>query len=87
MNIMDKIKDFLLNILETYGSKINNWAWHKRWNKGNRKETYSSEWIKGYKKWKSDKTESEKLQDELEPLPDMKLFNTQRKNPFKEGTN
>ena len=32
------------------------------------------------------KSESEKLQDELEPLPDMKLFNTKRGNPFKEGT-
>ena len=39
-------------------------------------------------KWemKKVKTTSEKLQDELEPLPDMKLFNTKRENPFKEGT-
>jgi hypothetical protein len=83
---MDKIKDFLLNILETYGSQLSCWAWNKRWNKGNRKDTSSSEWIKGHKKWKSDITESEKLQNELEPLPDMKLFNTKRGNPFKEGT-
>ena len=54
--------------------------------KKNRKDTSSSEWLKGYEKWKSGTTESEKLQDELEPLPDMKMFNTKRGNPFKEGT-
>jgi hypothetical protein len=30
------MKNFILNILEIYGSKISNWAWHKRWNKRNR---------------------------------------------------
>ena len=33
----EQMKDFILNFLEVYGSKISNWAWHKRWNKGNRK--------------------------------------------------
>jgi len=31
------MRDWILNILEIYGSKISNWAWHKRWNKGNKK--------------------------------------------------
>ena len=33
----EQMKDFILNFLEVYGSKISNWAWHKRWNKRNRK--------------------------------------------------
>ena len=33
----EQMKDFILNLLEVYGSKISNWAWHKRWNKGNKK--------------------------------------------------
>ena len=33
----EQMKNFILNFLEVYGSKISNWAWHKRWNKGNRK--------------------------------------------------
>jgi hypothetical protein len=31
------MRNFILNFLEVYGSKISNWAWHKRWNKRNRK--------------------------------------------------
>ena len=31
------MKDFILNFLEVYGSKISNFAWHKRWNKSNKK--------------------------------------------------
>jgi len=31
-----KIKDWFLNICEVYGSRISNWAWHIRWNKGNK---------------------------------------------------
>ena len=34
---MKKVRDFILNIFEVYGSKISNWAWHLRWNKRNRK--------------------------------------------------
>jgi hypothetical protein len=34
---MKKIKDYILNILEVYGNRISNFAWHKRWNKRNRK--------------------------------------------------
>ena len=33
----EQMKNFILNLLEVYGSKISNWAWHKRWNKRNRK--------------------------------------------------
>ena len=44
---MNKIKDWFLNLLEVYGSKISCWAWDKRWAKRD-----SNEWIKGYKKWK-----------------------------------
>ena len=36
-NLVFKVKDWLLNIFEVYGSKISNWAWHKRWNKRNRR--------------------------------------------------
>ena len=28
---MNKIKDFLLSILETYSGKISCWSWNKRW--------------------------------------------------------
>jgi len=34
---MNKIKDFLLGLLESIGSKLNVWAWNKRWNKKYRK--------------------------------------------------
>jgi hypothetical protein len=27
----NKIKDFLLNILETYSSRLSCWSWNKRW--------------------------------------------------------
>jgi hypothetical protein len=27
------MRNFILNFLEVYGSKISQWAWHKRWNK------------------------------------------------------
>jgi len=33
---VEKIKDFLLGLIETVSSKISVWAWNKRWNKGNR---------------------------------------------------
>ena len=36
-NLAFKVKDWFLNICEVYGSKISNWAWHKRWNKRNRR--------------------------------------------------
>jgi len=32
-----RIKDWFLDLCETYGSRLSNWAWHKRWNKRNRK--------------------------------------------------
>ena len=43
--------DFILNIIEKYSSKINCWAWDKRWK--DRKETNQKDWITGYWKWKN----------------------------------
>ena len=36
-NLVFWVKDYFYSICETYGSKISCWAWHKRWNKRNRK--------------------------------------------------
>ena len=36
------LKNKLLNFFENYGSKLNNWAWHKRWNKKNRNDKKDS---------------------------------------------
>jgi hypothetical protein len=36
----------ILAWIETTSSRINGWAWDKRW-----KERDQQEWIKGYKKW------------------------------------
>ena len=30
----------ILNFLEVYGSKVSQWAWHKRWNRGNQRKRY-----------------------------------------------
>tara|TARA_R100001086_G_C11712215_1_gene224482 strand:- start:399 stop:596 length:198 start_codon:yes stop_codon:yes gene_type:complete len=40
----------ILAWIETTSSKINGWAWDKRW-----KERNPDEWIKGFRKWKSKK--------------------------------
>ena len=40
----------ILAWIETTSSKINGWAWDKRW-----KERDPDEWIKGYRKWKNKK--------------------------------
>ena len=45
---MNRIIDFFLGIIETYSSKLNCWAWNKRWSKRD-----PDEWIKGYNKWKN----------------------------------
>jgi len=34
--MIKKIKDYFYYLCEHYGGKVSNWAWHKRWNKGNR---------------------------------------------------
>ena len=39
-------RDIILEWIETTSSRINGWAWDKRW-----KERNNQEWIKGYKKW------------------------------------
>ena len=35
-NLVFKIKDRFYAICETYGGRISNYGWHKRWNKRNR---------------------------------------------------
>ena len=37
-NLAFKVKDWFYSICETYGGKISNWAWHKRWNRKNRRK-------------------------------------------------
>ena len=29
--MINKIWDFILSLIETYSSKLNSWAWDKRW--------------------------------------------------------
>ena len=53
---MKKIKDFLLGLLETIDSKLNGWAWDKRWDK------------RIYVRQVDKETVSEKSQDKLEPI-------------------
>jgi len=36
-NLVFRTKDWFYSVCETYGGKISCWAWHKRWNKRNRK--------------------------------------------------
>ena len=36
-NLVFRVKDRFYAFCEVYGSKVSNWAWHKRWNKRNRK--------------------------------------------------
>ena len=36
-NLVHKLKHCFYAICETYGGKINNWGWQKRWNRRNRK--------------------------------------------------
>ena len=43
-------RDRILAWIETTSSKINGWAWDKRW-----KERNHGEWIQGYRKWKNKK--------------------------------
>ena len=52
--------DWLIGKIEHYSSKINVWAWQKRW--GNRATGigYQESWIKGYKKWRKANAEKKK---------------------------
>ena len=36
-NLVFRTKDWFYSLCEHYGSAISNWAWHKRWNKRNRR--------------------------------------------------
>jgi len=42
------MKDYILNLLETYGGKISCWAWNKRWSKRNNARYRSSKTGKFY---------------------------------------
>ncbi len=44
------MKDWILNLIETWSGKLNSWAWTKRWGKRD-----PNEWIKGYREWKKQK--------------------------------
>ena len=46
---MVKLIDKILAWIEIKSSKINNWAWDKRW-----KSRDPNEWVKGYNKWKNE---------------------------------
>ena len=56
---MNKILDYFYSLLETYGDKISNWSWNKRWK--NREEGIAyltnESWIDGYRKWKDNLNE------------------------------
>ena len=36
-NLVFRVKDYFYAICEIRGSKISNWAWHKRWNRKNKR--------------------------------------------------
>jgi len=46
--MMERMRDFILNIFEVYGSKVSQWAWHKRWNRGRYKP--HKHYLRGEKK-------------------------------------
>jgi hypothetical protein len=43
------MKDYILAWIEKWSSKINGWAWDKRF-----KTRDPNEWVKEYRKWKDD---------------------------------
>ena len=46
--------DWILGLIEKYGSMVSCWAWNKRWSKRS-----SSQWIKGYRLWQLDQKDIE----------------------------
>jgi len=46
---MTNLIDNILAWIEITSSKINNWAWDKRW-----KYRDPNKWVNGYKKWKEE---------------------------------
>ena len=44
--------DWILGKIENYSSKINVWAWQKRWGNRDNGTGYQDSWLKGYKKWR-----------------------------------
>lgn len=47
--------DWFYKIVEHISSKLNVWAWNKRWKnrkQGSGYKKYDTNWIKGYRKWK-----------------------------------
>ena len=59
---MNKILDYFYSLLETYGGKINSFAWNKRWKNREVGTGYdvNESWIDGYHKWKSNLNEKKK---------------------------
>ena len=45
------IKDIVFAFIEKWSSRINVWAWDKRWKE--RKHITQKDWVKGYKEWKN----------------------------------
>ena len=41
------MKDNFLRFIEVWSRRLHNWAWDRRW-----KYRDSTEWTKGYRKWK-----------------------------------
>jgi len=41
--------DYILSLIEEYSSRINCWAWDKRWKE---RKHHTEDWITGYRKWK-----------------------------------
>ena len=62
--------DWILGLIEKYGSKVSSWAWNKRWGKRD-----PNEWIKGYKKWKNEEVYGQKEQEELKASYKQSLAN------------
>ena len=54
---MKKILDYFYSLLETYSSRLNCWAWDKRWKNREEGTGYKTNesWIKGYREWKKSK--------------------------------
>ena len=46
--------DWILGLIEKYGSMVSCWAWNKRWSKRD-----PNEWIKGYRLWQLDQKDIE----------------------------
>ena len=64
------MRDWILGLIEKYGSKVSSWALNKRIS-----QTDPNEWIKGYKKWKNEEVYGQKEQEELKASYKQSLVN------------